>query len=112
MPSALNPEVARDGPQASAQGSGALSQAEATERILLARMQSEVYEAVAASAPSQAHAWFGVRLPGLGQAAHSELRPGDFCLYEDVPGAGLPSAQERRSVIRGPPTPSTPESLP
>ena len=84
--------------QASAQGCKALSKAEATERILLAHMQSQVYEDIAASAAAQARPLFGMRLPGLGHACQSELRPGDFCLYEDVPGIGLPSAQERRRV--------------
>ncbi|CAL5220409.1 g2420 [Coccomyxa viridis] len=84
---------------ASAQGCKALSKAEATERILLAHMQSQVYEDAAASAAAEARPLFGVRIPGLGLPANSELRPGDFCLYEDVPGTGLPSAQERRLAV-------------
>lgn len=84
------------GVQASKQGSEAMSKADATERNLLAHMQSEVYKEIAASAATEARPLFGMRLPGLSQTADSQLRPGDFCLYEDVPGTELPSAQERR----------------
>ncbi len=82
--------------QATERGSEALSKAEATEHILLAHMQSEVYREIAASAALEARPLFGMRLPGLSQTVSSQLRPGDFCLYEDDPGTGLPSAQERR----------------
>jgi len=77
-------------------GSAALSKAEATECVMLAQMQSAVYEEIAASAALEGRTVFGRRLPSLGQAAQSALSPGNFCLFEDVPGSGLPSAQERR----------------
>lgn len=81
---------------AAAGSSGSLSKAEVTERIMLAQLQSAVYEYIAASAASEARSVFGMRLPGLGQAAPAELSPEQFCLYEDVLGSGLPTAQERR----------------
>ena len=63
---------------------------------MLAQMQSAVYKEIAASAASEGRSVFGMRLPSLGQTAQSGLSPGNFCLFEDVPGSGLPSAQERR----------------
>ena len=86
------------------EGTAALSKSEATEFVMLAQMQSAVYEEIAASAASEGRSVFGMRLPSLGQTAQSGLSPGNFCLFEDVPGSGLPSAQERRCAA----TPLTP----
>ena len=62
---------------------------------MLAQLQSVVYEEIASQAASEQRSLFGLRRPGLSLTAGTELIPGQFALYEDVPGSVLPTAQER-----------------
>ena len=80
-------------------GSGALNKAELTQRIMLAQLQSAVYEDVAAATSSDGLLVLGLRLPGRAHSATLELSPGQCFLYEDSTGSGLPSAQERRCAL-------------
>ena len=80
-------------------GSGASNKAELTQRIMLAQLQSAVYEDIAAGASSDGLSMLGLRLPGRTHAAMPELSPGQCYLYEDSMGSGLPSAQERRCAL-------------
>ena len=80
-------------------GSGALNKAELTQRIMLAQLQSAVYEDIAAAASRDGLSVLGLRLPGLTHSAMPELSPGQCFLYEDSMGSGLPSAQERRCAL-------------
>ena len=97
QPVSWHPFVVHGPLQASAgAGSGALNKAELTQRIMLAQLQSAVYEDIAAAARSDGFSVLGLRLPELTHSAMLELSPGQCFLYEDSLGSGLPSAQERR----------------
>ena len=74
---------------------GAPRRAELTQRIMLARLQSAVYEEMTSQAASEQRSMFGLRRPGLSPTVGPELTPGQFALYEHVPGSMLPTAQER-----------------
>ena len=74
---------------------GAPRRAELTQRIMLAQLQSAVYEEIASQAASEQRSMFGLRRPGLSPTVGPELTPGQFALYEHVPGSMLPTAQER-----------------
>ena len=69
------------------------------QRIMLAQLQSAVYEAIAAMSCSDGPSVLGLHLPGRTHADMPELSPGQCFLYEDGMGTGLPSAQERRCAL-------------
>jgi hypothetical protein len=62
---------------------------------MLAQLQSAVYEEIALQAASEQRSVFGLRWPGLSPSIGPQLTPGQFALYEDVPGSALPAPQER-----------------
>ncbi len=95
----LPPAVHRPLQASAGAGSGALNKAELTQRIMLAQLQSAVYEDIAAAASSDGLSVLGLRLPGVIHSAVPKLSPGQCFLYEDSMGSGLPSAQERRCAL-------------
>ena len=100
LPVSWLPSVVHWPLQASAgAGSGASNKAKLTQRIMLAQLQSAVYEDIAAATSLEGLSVLGLRLPGRTHAVLPELSPGQCFLYEDSMGSGLPSAQERRCAL-------------